>query len=298
MKKLGSELNNIGLDHEFEALFREMLNDEEISKLITDNNLTNEDVYKNDTILVSYMITKEKCVGCKNIDECKQPRKGYCQTLFYEDDTFKLTAKPCEYQQVILNEKQALERMKLIGIDLSLYGDELFTNNNRKGILAKVKQVIVNYQKGEVSKGFYLHGSYGSGKTYILANLAKILVASNANVVFAYYPDLVRKFKSLIGKVEFEEIIDELKNVEVLILDDFGGETPNSYIRDEVLLPILQERMAYNRLTFMSSNLNAEQVLEHLAEGKSGVDMTRASRVWERMKVLMDWIELQDKNYR
>ena len=65
-----------------------------------------------------------------------------------------------------------------------------------------------------------------------------------------------------------------------------------------MLLPILQERMAYNRLTFMSSNLNAEQVLEHLAEGKTGVDMTRASRVWERMKVLMDWIELQDKNYR
>ena len=83
-----------------------------------------------------------------------------------------------------------------------------------------------------------------------------------------------------------------------MILDDFGGESPNSYIRDEVLLPILQERMAYNRLTFMSSNLNTEQVLEHLAEGRTGVDMTHASREWERMKVIMDWIELQDKNYR
>ena len=275
-----------------------MLEDPDIVKLIEENNLTNEDIVKNDSMLVSYIISKEKCVGCKGIEKCQQLNKGYSQSIFYEDDTFKLERKPCAYQQVLLEEKAKAERLQVIGIDLSLYNDELFTNTNRKSVLAKVKQVIVNYQKGLANKGFYLHGSYGSGKTYILANLAKILVSSNANVVFAYYPDLVRKIKSLIGKTEFEEIIDELKNIEVLILDDFGGESPNSYIRDEVLLPILQERMAYNRLTFMSSNLNAEQVLEHLAEGKTGVDMTRASRVWERMKVLMDWIELQDKNYR
>ena len=89
-----------------------------------------------------------------------------------------------------------------------------------------------------------------------------------------------------------------MKNVEVLVLDDFGGETPSSYIRDEVLLPILQERMIYKRPTFMSSNLNTEQLLEHLAEGKTGVDMTRASRVWERIKALMDFVELNDNNYR
>ena len=80
--------------------------------------------------------------------------------------------------------------------------------------------------------------------------------------------------------------------------DDFGGEMPNSYIRDEVLLPILQKRMAYKKPTFMSSNLNAEQLLEHLAEGKAGVDMMRASRVWERIKVLMEIVELKDENYR
>ena len=298
MKKLGNEIQNIGLEHEFGELFREMLEDPDIVKLIEENNLTKEDIIRYDSMLVSYIISKEKCVGCKGVENCQQLNKGYSQSLFYEDDTFKLERKPCTYQQVILEEKAKAERLQVIGIDLSLYNDELFTNTNRKSVLAKVKQVIVNYQKGLTNKGFYLHGSYGSGKTYILANLAKILVSSNARVIFAYYPDLVRKIKGYIGKTEFEEIIDELKNIEVLILDDFGGESPNSYIRDEVLLPILQERMAYNRLTFMSSNLNAEQVLEHLAEGRTGVDMTRASRVWERMKVLMDWIELQDKNYR
>jgi primosomal protein DnaI len=200
MKKLGNEIQNIGLEHEFGELFREMLEDPDIVKLIEENNLTNEDIIKNDSMLVSYIISKEKCVGCKGVENCQQLNKGYSQSLFYEDDTFKLERKPCTYQQVILEEKAKAERLQVIGIDLSLYNDELFTNTNRKSVLAKVKQVIVNYQKGLDNKGFYLHGSYGSGKTYILANLAKILVSSNARVIFAYYPDLVRKIKGYIGK--------------------------------------------------------------------------------------------------
>ena len=31
---------------------------------------------------------------------------------------------------------------------------------------------------------------------------------------------------------------------------------------------------------------------------KAGVDMMRASRVWERIKVLMEIVELKDENYR
>ena len=115
----------------------------------------------------------------------------------------------------------------------------------------------------------------------------------------AYYPDLVRLFKSAIPKGTTEDMIARLKEVEVLILDDFGGETPNSYIRDEILGPILQERMEYKRLTFMSSNLNLDQLRSHLAESAKDFDVVRASRIFERIHVLMEIVELEDKkDYR
>lgn len=303
MKKIGQNINTSNIDdifndREFGELFKEVLNDEVIIKLIDENNLTTKDLLSNDSLLVSYLINKEKCLNCKGLNNCKQNQTGYFKELFYEEDTFKTVSTPCHYQEEVLKEQDKVNNLKLVGIDYSLYDGELFTNNNRKDVLTKVKKVLTDYTNGKLVKGFYLHGSYGCGKTFILAFLAKTLADNGANTIFAYYPDLVRKIKSYIGKEEFEETIEELKNVEVLVLDDFGGETPSSYIRDEVLLPILQERMIYKRPTFMSSNLNTEQLLEHLAEGKTGVDMTRASRVWERIKALMDFVELNDNNYR
>ncbi len=303
MKKIGQSINTNNIDdifneREFDELFKEVLKDEVINNLINKNSLTREDLLKNDSLLVSYVIKKEKCAKCLGLDNCCQNKKGYFNELFYEEETFKTISTPCQYQEKVLNEENKLNHLKLIGIDYSLYSGELFTNNKRKEVLAKVKKVLTDYSNEKLVKGFYLHGSYGCGKTFILAFLAKTLADNGTNIIFAYYPDLVRKIKSYIGKDGFEEIIDELKKIEVLILDDFGGDTPNSFIRDEVLLPILQERMTYKRPTFMSSNLNTEKLLEHLAEGKSGIDMMRASRVWERIKALMDFIELNDNNYR
>lgn len=303
MKKIGNEINTSKVsdlvnDREFNNLFEEVLNDEKIVELIEEYSLTNEELLKNDSLLVSYLINKEKCAVCKGLENCRQNKIGYTNELFYDDETFKTVSTPCAYQQKELADQEKQNNLKLIGIDYSLYTGELFTNPRRKDVLAKVKKILVDYENNQLGKGIYLHGSYGCGKTFILAFLAKTLADAGANTIFAYYPDLVRKIKSLIGKLEFEVIIEELKTVEVLVLDDFGGETPNSFIRDEVLLPILQERMAYKRPTFMSSNLNAEHLLEHLAEGKAGVDMMRASRVWERIKVLMDFVELNDNNYR
>ena len=89
MKKLGNEIQNIGLEHEFGELFREMLEDPDIVKLIEENNLTNEDIVKNDSMLVSYIISKEKCVGCKGIEKCtkKSPktmlRRFFCAKVSY-----------------------------------------------------------------------------------------------------------------------------------------------------------------------------------------------------------------------
>lgn len=303
MKKIGNEINTSKVsdlvnEREFNDLFKEVLNDEKVVELIEENSLKIEELLKNDSLLVSYLINKEKCANCLGLENCRQNKVGYFNEVYYDDETFKTISTPCSYQQKILLTQEKQNNLLLIGIDYSLYEGELFTNPRRKEVLAKVKKILVDYEKNQLNKGMYLHGSYGCGKTFILAFLAKTLADSGANTIFAYYPDLVRKIKSLIGKSEFEEIVEKLKNIEVLVLDDFGGETPNSFIRDEVLLPILQERMTYKRPTFMSSNLNAEHLLEHLAEGKSGVDMMRASRVWERIKVLMDFVELNDNNYR
>ena len=84
----------------------------------------------------------------------------------------------------------------------------------------------------------------------------------------------------------------------MLFLDDFGGETTTSFIRDEVLGAVLQERMENYKLTFMTSNLDPVSLHNHLAETAKDIDELRASRIEERIRVLMEFVELNDTNYR
>ena len=173
-KKLYSNIEEIFNDREFSELFKEVLNDEVITDLIYENNLTTADLIANDSLLVSYLINKEKCLNCSGLNNCKQSKVGYFNELFYEEETFKTINTPCRYQEEVLKEQDKAKHLKLVGIDYSLYTGELFTNNKRKDVLTKVKNILVDYNKGNFQKGIYLHGSYGCGKTFILAFLAKV----------------------------------------------------------------------------------------------------------------------------
>ena len=149
-----------------------------------------------------------------------------------------------------------------------------------------------------ISKGLYLHGSHGSGKTYLLAYIADKVSNEGKDVLFMFYPDLVRKMKSLVGTDKFEKALDELKTVDVLMLDDFGAETCTAFVRDDILSPVLQERMNNNLPTFMTSNLDDKSLIEHLSETSKSSDLVRATRIRARMQALMDFVELSGTNYR
>ena len=48
----------------------------------------------------------------------------------------------------------------------------------------------------------------------------------------------------------------------------------------------------------MTSNLDPVSLHNHLAETAKDIDELRASRIEERIRVLMEFVELNDTNYR
>ncbi len=282
-----------------DELIKDTLRDKDVKDFVNSQNISKEIFNDNINVFLSFLVKKEKCQVCHSLDECTQSVMGYQAVLDNDDGVVNLANKPCAYQKAYLNITNKNKFLKLICADNELLKhDELYINPNRQNVLAEIKKFLVAYTNKKPTNGLYIHGPYGCGKTYLIAYLASELVDKGHQVVFAYYPDLVRKLKSSIGKETFEELINELKKAEILILDDFGGETPNSFIRDEVLLPILQERMQKKMPVFMTSNLNPETLMDHLSEGTRDIDKNRASRVFERIRVLMKFISLEDKNYR
>ena len=110
---------------------------------------------------------------------------------------------------------------------------------------------------------------------------------------------MLNKFKSTFDtKDSFNEIFNEIKTADLLLIDDIGAETVTSWSRDEILGTILQYRMENDLSTFLTSNLNIEELEIHLSLIKNSTDKVKARRIIERVKQLTNDIELISRNRR
>lgn len=285
------------MENNKQNMIDEILANKEIQSLLKTNNLSMTDVEKNFISLYSYIIRKNICLNCDG-KSCAQDVTGYLPYIEY-DKRFIIDFKPCDFANALYNNKVIEDNLITLCCRLdNCNSDDLYSVTARTNVYKIMQESYNNYMNKTACKGIFLNGPYGCGKSYILGCLAKKYAADGMEVIFAYFPDLVRKIKSSVATSSVEYIIDDLKTIDVLFLDDFGGETISPFIRDEVLNPILQYRMENKLMTYMTSNLSKELLHQHLADSTKDYDDIKASRVEERIKTLMDFVELKDQNYR
>ena len=287
------------MDFQREEILKKVLEDKDVQILIEHHQIPAEILEQEVLSLFSYTISKKKCSGCNGITACKQDIIGSMPKICF-NGTIYMEYVPCPFMQAHMDANSKKANLITLACNLETVDpSSLFPDKPaRKLVYAKMMNIFNKTMNGEKVKGIYLHGPYGCGKSYIMACFASKFAENGKKVVFAYYPDLIRQIKSSITNGGLEESVDTLKDADVLFLDDFGGETTTTFIRDEVLGAVLQERMENNRLTFMTSNLDPASLHNHLAETAKDVDELKASRIEERIRILMEFVELNDSNYR
>ena len=208
---------------------------------------------------------------------------------------------PCKY---LLKEEEIYSYQKKItcydlpeDIKKATFSNVYKDDKKRLPIIKYFKEFIDTYLKGENPKGIYLHGSFGSGKTYLIASLFNEMAKKDIASVMVYYPELLRSLKSSFGN-DYEEKFTKLKTVPLLLLDDIGAENTTNWSRDEVLAPLLQYRMEEHLPTFFTSNLTKEELELTLSNTNNGVDKIKARRIIERINQLTVDLELISKNRR
>ena len=170
-------------------------------------------------------------------------------------------------------------------------------SKGRMPILKYFKDFMDDYLAGKKVKGLYLSGSFGSGKTYMIASLFNELAKKNVKSCMVYYPELLRMLKSSF-KDSYEEKFETVRRAPLLLLDDIGAENTSAWSRDEVLGPILQYRMEEGLPTFFTSNFTMEELEKLLGETKTATEKVKAKRILERIRFLSEPMELASKNRR
>ena len=176
--------------------------------------------------------------------------------------------------------------------------DDIDTDE-RSDAIQKALAFVLNYKEGNPIKGLYFYGQFGVGKSYLLGAIANELAAKRIPSMIVYVPELFRELKSSIGDSTLNEKLEAIKKEPILMLDDIGAESMSSWVRDEILGPILQFRMLDNLPTFFTSNYDFQGLEHHLTYSQRGEEeKLKARRVMERIKYLAEPVRVTGKNRR
>lgn len=139
----------------------------------------------------------------------------------------------------------------------------------------------------------------GTGKSYLLKGICNYYAKTKKTVAFVKVPLLMQKFKQSMRDDEYRKrIMVYLCNSENLVLDDIETESITRWTRDEILLPILDERMNKGMKTYFTSNYSMGKLEEQYRLGNKDNDTIGNLRIFERIRTLAKPIELSRKSRR
>ena len=302
LKRNLEKFKNNNIDDKLKRDYIEALKDTKFKALVNKFKLS-EDVGMKYTSKLEHVVNDLKnCEKCKNLIDCKNEVKG---CVYYPNKTengLDFNYVTCKYKNKEL-EYEKLNKSKFFGLSQYLKNASMSDIDDidfkkRSKVIKALKEFYDNYPKN--TKGLYLHGSFGSGKTFLISCLLNELARKDYKTILIYYPELLNKLKSSFDSEgdSYKELFNEIKTSNILLIDDIGAETVTNWSRDEILGTILQYRMENNLATFITSNLNLEELENHLSIVKNNTDKVKARRIIERIKYLTNDIELISVNRR
>ncbi|WKX02700.1 ATP-binding protein [Candidatus Mycoplasma mahonii] len=268
---------------DYEKIIKELLQDDRIMKEVSKNGLTKEQIIEAIPIL---------------IDMKNQDKNDDYVTTFYISKTGKVMRQ--EVLSAAGENNLFIQNIITFGINAFDYSDnEFFKEDSRKELVNKFLPFL--NADNTYKKGLYIYGNMGIGKTFIAKKFLIKLAKMGKKVGMVNLSELSTKIKSTFsGPETYGVIVNDLKNVEYLFIDDIGAESISSWFRDEILFNILNYRMERHNTTFFTSNYsikNLEQIEAKTANSKYR-DYDKSKRLIERIKALCTEIHLTGKNLR
>lgn len=255
------------LDAYSDQLYNEILNDEFYPTLVEEgwNNL---EIKKNVTKFKEYLDDMHKAKEIKTYEDCI--KKNMTQRLVLVRNGTLIernfeTLKPFKDYTDFLNHFFVYDFTSLP------------TDANLEKCIKSLTKDINNKLKN--GRWIYLYGAPRSGRSYASFALLRRLYSMKKYKNYSYgFADSILRFKQLnelyfTDKSYFNELLNQYSNVDFLVIDNFGSEYKNELIRDTILLPIIQERNAKNKLTIFTSDFNFDEVEELYTFKKYGKDI-------------------------
>lgn len=130
-----------------------------------------------------------------------------------------------------------------------------------------------------------LVGGYGTGKTHLAASIANRLMENGVPVLFDTFDGHLNKLKQEFngGKAVY---LEQMKNVDMLVLDDIGKEKQTEWSRS-IMFAVINYRYEHLLPIVMTSNLSSKGLEEYLG-----------GAIWSRFCEMCAGVQTRGTDYR
>lgn len=199
-----------------------------------------------------------KCPGLKN---CSKKIQHFCTKLVYCNGILEREMTPCkEFCKRISFEKRFVVN-DIEGDFVERSVTKIDKSKKRAAVVTK----FLNYLNKDITNEWiYITGSIGTGRSYLASVLLCEIVRRkdidvgfvNCSTRFRELADLYYKDKAL-----FQNELDKLTTLPVLVLDDFGNEYKNDFVRDTIVSQIINLRATKKLYTIFTSDFSIDDVV-------------------------------------
>lgn len=267
------KLDNYILDDEVKEyrrnLFISIKNNKGLMNYLTGIGIKDDSVIKSNLSTISnYKEDQEYCAKCPGFNKCNKRYPHYQTRLIYNGAFLDKKLYPC----TLKIDDEEKDKMYIIrDFPASWRGASLVTMDKSKVRLPVIKKYKEALESNR--NWIYINGCNRSGKSYIAACLLNGFIEQyNRPAMYINYPSRIKDLQDLSfsNKEEFNKKIKSYSTIDILVIDDFGNEYKNEYIRDTITLAILQERARLGLVTIFTSGLNFDEIESMYAINNAG----------------------------
>ena len=145
---------------------------------------------------------------------------------------------------------------------------------------------------------FYIGGAVGCGKTHICTASCGELLRENLNVRYMCWPDESVKLKGNVNEAEYEGMIREFKDCDVLYVDDFfkvGRSISTTLVPTDADVKLAYQIINYRYMAKKKTIVSSEWMIDELMD----FDEATASRIYEMSRgYTLQIARNRDRNHR